>query len=92
MAKLVPFLNGPLIELTEPTLGFFNFFGKEQLSVIDSRGVSLMPQLKTTEPAGPRSIVPYFTCFKGIVCFKCNTYSYQLIFARILLKGPSFGH
>ena len=25
-----------------------------------------MPQLKTTEPAGPQSTVPYFTCFKGI--------------------------
>ena len=53
MAKLVPFLNGLLIELTEPMLGFFNFFGKDQLSVIDFRGVSLMPQLKTTKPAGP---------------------------------------
>ena len=78
MAKLVPFLNGTLIELTEPMLGFFEFFGKEQLSVTASRGVSLMPQLKTAKPAGPQSTVPYFTCFKGIVCFKCNTYSYQL--------------
>ena len=68
-------------------LGFFNFFGKEQLSVIGSRGVSLMPQLKTIKPAGPWSTVPYFTCFKGIICFKCNTYSYQLIFTRIFLKG-----
>ena len=53
MAKLVPFLNGPLIELIEPALGFFNALARKQLSVIDSRGVSLMPQLKTTKPAGP---------------------------------------
>ena len=51
--KLVPFLTGLLIELTEPTLGFFEFFVKEQLSVTASRGVSLMPQLKTAKPAGP---------------------------------------
>ena len=36
--------------------------GKEQPSVTASRGVSLMPQLKTAKPAGPRSTVPYFTC------------------------------
>ena len=29
MAKLVSFLNGLLIELTEETFGFFNCFGKE---------------------------------------------------------------
>ena len=92
MAKLVPFLNGPLIELTEPMLGFFNCFGKETLSVIDSRGVSLMPQLITTKLAGPRSTVPYLTCFEGIVCFTCITYIYYLIFAHILLKGLSIGH
>ena len=72
--RLVPFLNTLLIRLTEATLGFFEFFGKEQLSVTASRGVSLMPQLKTTKPAGPQSTVPYFTCFKGIVCFKCDIY------------------
>ena len=45
------------------------------LTVIDSRGVSLMPQLKTTKPAGPQSRVPYFTCFKGIVCFELHTFT-----------------
>ena len=54
--------------LTNRTSAWFLWvFGKEQLSVTASRGVSLMPQLKTTEPAGPQSTVPYFTCFKG--CF-----------------------
>ena len=53
MAKLVPLLNGLLNELTEPTLGFFELFGKKQLSVTASRGVSLMPKLKTAKPAGP---------------------------------------
>ena len=53
MAKLVPLLNGLLNELTEPTLGFFEFFGKKQLSVTASRGVSLMPKLKMAKPAGP---------------------------------------
>ena len=43
-----------------------------------------MPQLETAKPAGPRSTVPYFTCFKG--CFNYLTYFYSL-----LLKGPSFG-
>ena len=56
--KLVPFLNGPLIELTDPMLGFFNFFGKDQLFVTASRGVSLMPQLKTAKPAGPKAQCP----------------------------------
>ena len=46
---------------------FLWVFGKEQLSVTASRGLSLMPQLKTAKPAGPQSTVPYFTCFKG--CF-----------------------
>ena len=92
MAKLVPFLNGVLMELKKPMLSFFNYVGKEQLSVTASGGISLMPQLKTAKPAGPRSTVTDFTCFKGIVCFKCNTYSYQLIFTCVLLKGLSFGH
>ena len=54
--------------LTNRTITWFLLvFGKEQLSVTTSRGVSLIPQLKTTKPAGPWSTVPYFTCFKG--CF-----------------------
>ena len=59
--RLVPFLNGLLIELNRTTLGFFNVLARKQLSVMDSRGVSLMPQLKTTKPAGPQSTVSYFT-------------------------------
>ena len=49
--------------LTNRTSAWFLWaFGKEQLSVTASRGVSLMPQLKTAKPAGARSTVPFFTC------------------------------
>ena len=41
--KLVPFLNGPLIDRTK--LGFFECFGKEQPSVTASRGVRQLSQL-----------------------------------------------
>ena len=64
-------------------LGFFELFSKEQLSVTAFRGVSLMPQLKTAKPAGPRSTVPYFICFKGI-CFKCNTVTIDNLLASSL--------
>ena len=71
--------------LTNRTSTWFLWvFGKEQPSVTASRGVSLIPQLKTTKPAGPQSTVPYFICFKG--CF-----NFWHIFTRLLLKGLSFG-
>ena len=71
--------------LTNRTSTWFLWvFGKEQPSVTASRGVSLMPQLKTAKPAGPRSTVPYFTCFKVALII-------WPIFTRLLLKGPSFG-
>ena len=41
---------------------FLWVFGKEQPSITASRGVSLMPQLKTAKLAGPRSTGPCFTC------------------------------
>ena len=71
--------------LTNRTSTWFLWvFGKEQLSVTASRGVSLMPQLKTAKPAGPQSTVPYFTCFKvALIVWP--------IFTCLLLKGPSFG-
>ena len=71
--------------LTNRTSAWFLWvFGKEQASVTASRGVSLMPQLKTAKPAGPWSTVPYFTCFKVALII-------WPIFTRLLLKGPSFG-
>ena len=49
--------------MTNRTSAWFLWaFGKEQPSITASRGVSLMPQLKTAKPAGPPSTVPYFTC------------------------------
>ena len=71
--------------LTNRTSAWFLWvFGKEQQSVTASRGVSLMPQLKTAKPAGPWSTVSYFTCFKvALITWP--------IFTHLLLKGPSFG-
>ena len=66
-----------LIGLAKPDTSFFEHFFKEQLSVINSRGVSLIPQLMRIRTAGPWSTVPYFTCFKGY-SFALN----YLIFAR----------
>ena len=50
-----------LIGLAKPDTSFFERFGKEQLSVINSRGVSLIPQLMITMTTGPQSTVSYFT-------------------------------
>ena len=47
-----------------------------------------MPQLKTANPAGPQSTVPYFTYFKGIICFGYDT----LIFTHVLLKWLEIFH
>ena len=71
--------------LTEPALGFFEPLARSSRLSLPSRRVSLMPHLKTAKPAGPRSTVPYFTCFEG--CFNYLTYFYLF-----LLKGPSLGH
>ena len=49
-----------------------------------------MPQLKTAKPAGPRSTVPYFTCFKG--CFNDIVYvSLQLYVQNVVSAQPCVG-
>ena len=49
-------------------LGFFEPLARSSRPSLPFRGVSLIPQLKTAKPAGPRSTVPYFTCL-GFCCY-----------------------